>query len=87
MTYEYKTRGTCSKKITLEVEDNRIVSCRFEGGCQGNLAGMSEMVKGMDADEVIKKLSGIRCGFKPTSCPDQLAKALSEMKEIQQTAE
>lgn len=87
MKYQYKTSGTCSRRIDLDVEDGKILSCRFEGGCQGNLAGMSKMVQGMDIDEVIEKLSGIRCGFKPTSCPDQLARALTEIKEQTDKAE
>ena len=79
MKYEYKTSGTCSRKITFEIEDNKLKNVVYEGGCNGNLQGISKLVEGMDVEEVKKKLSGIRCGFKATSCPDQLAKALSEI--------
>jgi len=82
MTYEYSTSGTCSKKIILELsEDNVIESVKFIGGCHGNLQGISSLVKGMKADEVIAKLEGIKCGFKSTSCPDQLSKAVKQAME------
>ncbi len=80
MQYEYKTRGTCSSRILFEVEDNKIKNVQYVGGCNGNLQGISKLVEGMDIDEVEKKLSGIRCGFKDTSCPDQLARAIAEIK-------
>ncbi|MGN1080605.1 MAG: TIGR03905 family TSCPD domain-containing protein [Acutalibacteraceae bacterium] len=80
MKYSYNTKGTCSTKIDLEVKDNKIVSVSYTGGCNGNLKGVSRLVEGMDIDEAISKLKGIRCGFKPTSCPDQLAVALEEVK-------
>ena len=77
MTYEYTTKGTCSKKIRLEIsEDGIIESVSFTGGCQGNLSGLSKLVSGMKAEDVIERLEGTRCGFKDTSCPDQLSKAL-----------
>lgn len=76
MTYEYKTKGTCSQKITFDLEDNKIKNVNFIGGCHGNLQGIAALVEGMDADEVVTKLSGIRCGWKNTSCPDQLAHAV-----------
>ena len=76
MTYEYKTKGTCSQKITFDLEDNKIKNVNFIGGCHGNLQGIAALVEGMDADEVVTKLSGIRCGWKNTSCPDQLALAV-----------
>lgn len=76
MTYEYKTKGTCSQRITFDLEDNKIKNVNFIGGCHGNLQGIAALVEGMDADEVITKLSGIRCGWKNTSCPDQLALAI-----------
>lgn len=79
MTYKYKTKGTCSVWIDIETDGDVINSVRFHGGCDGNLKGISSMVKGMKAQDVINKLEGIRCGFKPTSCPDQLAKALKEI--------
>ena len=79
MTYEYNTSRTCSKKIILELsEDNVIESVKFIGGCHGNLQGISSLVKGMKADEVIARLEGIKCGFKTTSCPDQLSKAVKQ---------
>jgi len=78
MTFHYKTKGTCSRAISLELEDGVIRSARFDGGCSGNSAGISKLVEGMRAEEVIAKFSGTRCGSKATSCPDQLAKALEE---------
>lgn len=80
MTYEYIPRGVCSRRILIELEGNIIRSVRFEGGCSGNTQGIARLVARMDADEAITRLSGIRCGMKPTSCPDQLAKALAEAK-------
>lgn len=71
----------CSQKITLDIEDGIVSNVKFTGGCHGNLQGIARLVEGMSADEVIKRLSGIRCGFKPTSCPDQLAKALSSVED------
>ncbi len=76
----YHTKGTCSKAIEIEVENNMIQDVTFFGGCNGNLQGIASLVKGMDINEVIHKLEGIKCGYKPTSCPDQLAQALKEMK-------
>lgn len=76
----YKTSGTCSQAIDIEVENGIVQSVTFIGGCSGNTQGISALVKGMPADEVISRLKGIKCGFKPTSCPDQLAKALESMK-------
>ena len=78
---EYKTKGTCSTAIDVEVKDGRIESVKFIGGCNGNLQGISALVKGMMVEEAISRLKGIRCGFKNTSCPDQLAKALESMTE------
>jgi len=78
MTYSYKTQGTCSSQIDLELEDGIIQSVVFTGGCNGNLKGISSLVKGMPAREAIAKLQGTTCGGKPTSCPDQLSKALTE---------
>ena len=76
----YKTSGTCSQAIDIEVENGIVQSVTFIGGCSGNTQGISALVKGMPADEVISRLKGIKCGFKPTSCPDKLAKALESMK-------
>lgn len=77
----YTTSGTCSKVINLEIDGgNRISDISFIGGCNGNLQGICSLVKGMDADEVKKRLDGIRCGNKPTSCPDQLCRAIDALK-------
>ena len=78
MQYEYKTKGTCSQRILFEVIEGKVCNVQFIGGCNGNLQGISALVKGMDVDEVIDRLEGISCGMKGTSCPDQLAKALIE---------
>lgn len=75
MTYEYKTQGVCSRKITLDLDGNIVRNVKFEGGCNGNTKGISKLVEGMTVEEVVEKLQGIGCGFKRTSCPDQLAKA------------
>ena len=75
----YKTQGTCSQFIDIELKDGVIDSVVFTGGCNGNLQGISALVRGMKPEEAIGKLKGIRCGFKPTSCPDQLARALETM--------
>jgi len=77
----YKTSGTCSRSIELEVEDGIIKSVAFIGGCAGNTQGISKLVEGMKTDEAVKRLSGIKCGFKSTSCPDQLAKAILELEK------
>ena len=79
MTYTYKTKGTCSTNIELEVEDGIVRNIAFWGGCNGNLQGLSRLIAGMPVKEVISRLEGIRCGGRPTSCPDQLCKALHEM--------
>lgn len=76
----YKTSGVCSKKIDFEITDGKLHNVSFTGGCHGNLQGIGRLVEGMGVDEVISKLEGIRCGFKNTSCPDQLAKALKSLK-------
>lgn len=77
----YMTQGTCSQAIDFEVENNVIKGVSFIGGCNGNLKGIGALVEGMNIDDAISKLSGIKCGFKNTSCPDQLAKALTQYKE------
>lgn len=76
----YQTKGTCSTAIDIEVTDGVIDSVTFIGGCNGNLQGISRLVKGMKVEDAISKLKGIRCGFKSTSCPDQLAQALESMQ-------
>ncbi len=78
MTFEYTPRGVCSRKIYIELEDDKVVDVKFVGGCNGNLQGIGALVKGMTVDEVIDRLEGINCNMKGTSCPDQLAKALIE---------
>ena len=80
MKYSYSTSGTCSSQIDLEVEDGILKDVCFTGGCNGNLKGISALVKGMKVEEVISRLEGIRCGYKPTSCPDQLCQALKTLK-------
>lgn len=79
MTYSYKTHGTCSRMIHFDLaEDNTLHNVSFEGGCNGNLQGIGSLVEGMDANEVISRMQGIKCGPRSTSCPDQLSIALSE---------
>ncbi len=78
MTYEYKTRGTCSTKIRFDVDNGIVSNVAFTNGCNGNLKAISKLVEGMSAEKVIELLDGNTCGMKPTSCADQLAKALSE---------
>ncbi len=80
MVYKYKTRGTCSRTISFEVDGGTVKNVSFEGGCNGNLKGIAALVEGMKIDDVIERVEGIRCGFKNTSCPDQLAQALREVK-------
>lgn len=75
----YQPKGVCSKAIDIEMEDDVIKSVKFTGGCSGNTQGISKLVAGMKAEDAISRLRGIRCGFKSTSCPDQLACALQEM--------
>lgn len=72
----YKTKGTCSQAIDFDVVDGKVTNVQFLGGCNGNTQGICKLVEGMPVDEVISKLEGIKCGFRPTSCPDQLAQAL-----------
>lgn len=81
MQFECKTKGTCSQRIYFRVEDGKVYDVEFLGGCNGNLQGIGKLVEGMNVDEVISRLEGIRCGMKPTSCPDQLATALKKAKE------
>ncbi len=77
----YFPKSVCSRKIELDVEENKITKVKFEGGCAGNTQGVSRLLIGMTVDEAIERLSGIRCGFKPTSCPDQLATALKQFRD------
>ena len=78
MTHSYKTRGVCARSISFDIEDNIVKNIRFSGGCSGNTQGVAKLADGMTTDEIIARLSGIKCGFKGTSCPDQLAKAVAE---------
>lgn len=79
MKYTYRPKGVCSSKIEIELDNGIIKSCEFTGGCSGNTGGISALVKGMKASEAIDKLEGITCGCKDTSCPDQLAQALTDI--------
>lgn len=78
MVYTYTTQGTCSRQITFELDGNIVRNVKFTGGCNGNLKGISALVDGMTVDEIVEKLGGTTCGFKNTSCPDQLAKAVTK---------
>lgn len=74
--YQYTTSGVCAKNIQFDIVENRVINVKFDGGCNGNLQGISKLIEGMEVEEVIERLSGLDCGMKSTSCPDQLAKAL-----------
>ena len=78
----YKTKGVCSQEITFDVQDNKLTNVQFVGGCAGNTQGVARLVEGMEVDEAIRRLDGIQCGPRPTSCPDQLARALKQVKGI-----
>ena len=80
MTYTYKTKGTCSRQMTVEVEEGVIKNVNIVGGCMGNIEGMTRLVIGRPVDEIIGLLKGVQCGMRGTSCPDQLARALEEMQ-------
>lgn len=80
MTIDYQTKGVCSRRMLVEVEDGVVTSLQVQGGCHGNLQGISRLVEGMKVDEVITRLEGIHCGYKQTSCPDQLAQALKQCR-------
>lgn len=81
MQFKYKTKGVCSNEMRFEIEDNIVKNLVVIGGCNGNLQGMSALVEGMEVDEVIRRLKGIHCGMKDTSCPDQFSRALEAAKE------
>ena len=83
MKITYRPKGVCSQLMDIEVEDGKIESVKVTGGCSGNLQGISSLLKGMDVDEAISRMEGIRCGYKSTSCPDQLAQALKAYKASQ----
>lgn len=80
MKYSYKTKGTCSTNIDFDIENDHIYNVTFTGGCNGNLKAVSKLVEGEKVEDVIKKLSGIKCGFRKTSCADQFSKALESVK-------
>ncbi|MFD3156092.1 TIGR03905 family TSCPD domain-containing protein [Haloimpatiens sp. FM7330] len=77
--YTYKTNGVCSRQINFDIVDGKLKNVSFIGGCDGNLKGICSLIDGLEVNDVIKKLEGIKCGSKSTSCPDQLAKALKEI--------
>lgn len=77
----YKTTGTCSSEISFDIEDDKVKNVQFTGGCNGNLKGIGALIEDMKVDDAIQKLEGIKCGFRPTSCPDQLACALKKYKQ------
>ena len=78
MAYQYRTKGVCSRNISFDIVDGTVVNVQFDGGCNGNTRGISSLIEGMQVEEAIRRLEGIRCGFKNTSCPDQLAQALKQ---------
>lgn len=78
---KYRTQGVCSREISFDIQDNKLCNVHFVGGCSGNTQGISSLIEGMDMDEAIRRLDGIHCGPRPTSCPDQLARALKQYKE------
>lgn len=82
MTYSYKTHGTCSSKIDFEIEDGKLHNVRYTGGCNGNLKAIGTLVEGKDALEIADLLEGNTCGFKSTSCADQLSKAIKEALDV-----
>ena len=84
MEFTYRPRGVCSQLMEIEVEGDKIKHVKVTGGCSGNLQGISRLVEGMEIKEAISRLEGIRCGFKPTSCPDQLARALKQCLEAEE---
>ena len=81
MEYRYRPEGVCSQEIVMQIEGGIVQDLKVIGGCNGNLQGISKLVQGMTVDEIITRLKGIRCGFRPTSCPDQISKALEEYKK------
>lgn len=80
---DYKTSGTCSRMVSVDVEDGIVTACSFSGGCHGNTQGVAALVTGMKVEDAVAKLKGIKCGFKNTSCPDQLARAIEAAQSIE----
>ena len=85
MRFQYRPRGVCSQLMDIEVEDGRILDVKITGGCSGNLQGISRLLKGMGVDDAIERMEGIRCGMKRSSCPDQLAQALKQIRDEAQS--
>ncbi len=83
MQYRYRPQGVCSQEMIIDVEDGKVTHLEVIGGCNGNLKGIAKLIEGMEIDEVIKRLKGVKCGYKNTSCPDQLATALESIKNNQ----
>ena len=81
MEFSYKTNGVCSRAVVFEIDNGIVRNVRFEGGCNGNTKGIAALVEGMKIEDVIERLKGIKCGFKGTSCPDQLARALAQYNQ------
>lgn len=83
MKYTYKTKGTCSTQIELEIENDTLINANYIGGCNGNLKGITRLVRGMKLDEICQRLEGITCGKRSTSCPDQLCQAIHEVTALE----
>ena len=81
MAFQYRTKGVCSRNISFDIIDGKVCDVHFDGGCSGNTQGVARLVEGMSAEEAVRRLEGITCGFKGTSCPDQLAKAIRQALE------
>ena len=81
--YRFANRGTCSRGVQFDIVDGKVRSVQFDGGCSGNTQGVARLVEGMDVEEAISRMKGIRCGYKETSCPDQLALALEKAQRAQ----
>lgn len=84
MAYQYRTKGVCSRNITFDIVDGKVTDVHFDGGCSGNTKGIASLIEGMDAHEAVRRMEGIQCGFKGTSCPDQLAKAIRQVLDNNQ---
>ena len=84
MAYQYRTKGVCSRNISFDLVDGKVMDVHFDGGCSGNTKGIASLVEGMDAHEAVRRLKGIQCGFKGTSCPDQLALAIQQILDKEQ---
>jgi uncharacterized protein (TIGR03905 family) len=84
MAFQYRTKGVCSRNISFDIVDGKITGVHFDGGCSGNTKGIAALVEGMPVEDAIRRMEGIQCGFKGTSCPDQLAKAIRQaLSDIQ----